>query len=67
MMDISAEIRRKVLAFQKNEITEHYIYKKLAARVRDAENRRVLEDISDDELRHYHTSVSYTHLTLPTN
>ncbi len=59
-MAVSAEIRRKVLTFQRNEITEHYIYKRLAERVREPANRRVLEDISNDELRHYHTWRTYT-------
>lgn len=59
-MDISGETRRKILAFQRNEITEHYIYRKLAQRVRDPQNRRILEDIADDELRHYRTWRSYT-------
>jgi len=59
-MDISEETRRQLLTFQKNEITEHYIYRKLAGRIRDAENRRVLEKISDEELEHYHTWRTYT-------
>ncbi len=43
----------KILGFMKNEITEHYIYKKLALTAKNAENKKVLERIGEDELRHY--------------
>jgi VIT1/CCC1 family predicted Fe2+/Mn2+ transporter len=46
-------LTRVFLGFQKNEITEHHVYRRLARRVK-GENRRVLERISQDELRHYH-------------
>ena len=52
-MSISEEIRQKLLTYQKNEITEHHIYRRLARIVRSPENRRILEEIADDELRHY--------------
>jgi len=38
---------------QRNEITEHLIYARLAEKIRDEKNRSVLKKISDDELRHY--------------
>ncbi|HOO91050.1 MAG TPA: ferritin family protein [Syntrophales bacterium] len=53
-MNISKELRETLLAHQKNEITEHYIYARLAKKVQNPENRRILEKIADDELRHYH-------------
>jgi VIT1/CCC1 family predicted Fe2+/Mn2+ transporter len=59
-MPISDEIRRKLLVYQGNEITEHHIYKKLAQKIRSPENRQVLENIADDELRHYHEWREYT-------
>jgi VIT1/CCC1 family predicted Fe2+/Mn2+ transporter len=59
-MRISEEIRRKLLAFQKNEITEYHIYRRLARFVDSTENRQVLEDISDDERRHYGQWRAYT-------
>jgi VIT1/CCC1 family predicted Fe2+/Mn2+ transporter len=52
-MSISEEIRQKLLAYQKNEITEYHIYKKLARTVGSPENRRILAKIADDELHHY--------------
>lgn len=52
-MSIGEEVRQKLLAYQKNEITEHHMYRRLAGIVSSPENRRVLENIADDELRHY--------------
>ncbi|MBL7183237.1 MAG: VIT1/CCC1 transporter family protein [Anaerolineae bacterium] len=59
-MDISRKLREQLLAYQKNEITEHHIYKRLARAIKSPENRRVLEKIADDELRHYRAWRSYT-------
>jgi len=50
----------KLLVFQKNEITEHHIYKRLAESATGVRNRRVLAQIADDELRHYTIWKSYT-------
>ena len=49
-----------VLTSQKNEITEHLIYKKLAQSTKDAQNRNVLQRISDDELKHYNFWKQFT-------
>jgi VIT1/CCC1 family predicted Fe2+/Mn2+ transporter len=59
-MSISEELRQKLLAYQKNEITEHHIYRRLAGIVPSAENRRILEEIANDELRHYGQWQRYT-------
>jgi VIT1/CCC1 family predicted Fe2+/Mn2+ transporter len=59
-MDINEELRKRLLVIQKNEITEHYIYRKLTEKVRHPENRRILGNIADDELRHYHVWRTYT-------
>ncbi len=53
-------IREKLLTYQKNEITEHHIYKRLARAVDSPENSRVLDDIAADELSHYHDWRQYT-------
>ena len=39
---------------QKAEITEHYVYLRLADFSKDKENNKILRSIGDDELRHYH-------------
>jgi VIT1/CCC1 family predicted Fe2+/Mn2+ transporter len=49
-----------ILTSQKNEITEHIIYEKLAQSTKDAQNRSVLQRISDDELKHYNFWKQYT-------
>ena len=59
-MDISQEIRQQLLAFQENEITEYHIYQRLAERIDEPENQRILRDIADDEKRHYHQWQEYT-------
>lgn len=46
-------VKRKLLAAQRNEISESQTYAWLAGRVKDEKNRKVLEGISKDELSHY--------------
>ena len=53
-MGIDEDVLKQLEIHQKSEITEHHIYARLADRVGHAENRRVIEEISKDELRHYH-------------
>lgn len=59
-MEITEEIRRRLIEFQQTEVTEHQIYTRLAKRVKSAENQRVLEDIAADELRHSRQLRAYT-------
>ena len=51
---------RYVTGFQKNEITEHHIYKNLSKRVEGVKNRRIFAQISEDELRHYNVWKKFT-------
>jgi VIT1/CCC1 family predicted Fe2+/Mn2+ transporter len=60
-MEISETVRQNLIAAQRNEITEHNIYVRIAASLPKAENRRVLESIAADELRHYNGWKKYTH------
>jgi VIT1/CCC1 family predicted Fe2+/Mn2+ transporter len=60
-MEINQEVREQLLVYQRDEITEHHIYKRLAATIKSPENRRILEEIAGDELRHYHEWKAYTH------
>jgi len=59
-MQLSEDIRNKVILFQQTEITEYYIYKRLAQRIKSKENSRVLDQIAEDELRHYNGWKEYT-------
>lgn len=45
--------KKDLEVFSRNEITEHYIYLRLAASEKNEENRRVLETLAEDEKRHY--------------
>ena len=57
---LSAEVKTQLLAYQRNEITEHHIYHRLARIEKSQENRRVLERIAEDEKRHYEQWKRYT-------
>lgn len=59
------EIKKKILKFQKNEITEHCIYRKLASIEKSAKNKEVLERIAADELRHYEVWKKLTGRDVP--
>ena len=64
-MNINEDVRQKLLAFQKSEITEYHIYAKLAQTVKSVENRKVLEHIAYDELRHAEQWRTYTQQDVP--
>jgi len=59
-MQLSADIRRKVIQFQQTEITEYHIYKRLARRIKWQENAKILDQIAEDELRHYNGWKEYS-------
>ncbi|MCX7996038.1 MAG: VIT1/CCC1 transporter family protein [candidate division WOR-3 bacterium] len=52
MPEIDKTIRDKILFSQKNELTEHYIYKELSTLVKE-KYRKILIRIADEELKHY--------------
>ena len=47
------KLKAEVLIAQRNEITEHFIYKKLALISNNQPNKEILENISQDESMHY--------------
>ena len=57
---LNRKLLKKLLSFQKNEITEHAIYSQLAKSLKDKKNAEVLERIAKDELAHYHFWKKYT-------
>lgn len=59
-MQLSESVRKQVLGYQQTEITEHHIYKRLAKRVNSPENAKIIEQIAEDELRHYNGWKKYT-------
>jgi len=58
------EIKRTILGFQRNEITEHFVYRSLAEKTR-GRNAEVLQRISEDELRHYNEWREHTQTDVP--
>jgi len=59
-MEITADLRARLLAAQRNEITEYHIYQRIASRVSDKANRKVLEQIANEELGHYNKWKIYS-------
>jgi VIT1/CCC1 family predicted Fe2+/Mn2+ transporter len=47
------KLREKILQAQRNEITEHIVYRRLAALIKDKAKSKVLEDIANEEKEHY--------------
>ncbi len=64
-MEISLEMRKQLEKLQLAEITGHFTYQKIAARLPESENRQVLEKISQDELKHYRIWKKYTGRDIP--
>jgi len=58
--DLNASIKQKILQAQRNEITEHVIYKQLASFVKIKEHSDILNKISQDELSHYNFFKAFT-------
>ncbi len=50
---------KKLLKYQRNEITEHHVYLNLAKKAK-GRNAVILKEIAADELRHYHQFREYT-------
>jgi VIT1/CCC1 family predicted Fe2+/Mn2+ transporter len=64
---LDRETERIILAAQKNEITEHFIYEKLAQSIKDTHNQEVLRRISKDEFKHYEFWREYTNKDVKPN
>ncbi len=50
---LSKKIKDKILIVQKNEITEYYVYKRLSNSIKNPHNKKILDHIAEDELKHY--------------
>ena len=59
-MELDAATLKQVLRFQYLELTEARIYEKLAQREKNAHNRKILQQIADDEVRHYEFWKEYS-------
>src|SRR5215207_990042 len=59
-MQVTEDIRQKILVFQRLEITEYHIYKRLAGKIKSPENASIVAQIAEDELRHYEGLKKYS-------
>lgn len=50
---LNPEQIKLIKQFQKNEITEYYIYSRLSRKIKNKKNSETLQKIGDDEMRHY--------------
>ena len=57
---MSEREKTQLLEYQRNEITEYHLYRRLAAMQNSPENARILENIAEDEKRHYEQWKGYT-------
>lgn len=57
---MDAKLNAQLMQFQLNEITEHHIYSRLAGAIKSARNRKILQKIAADELKHYRIWKKYT-------
>lgn len=54
------QTKNLILEFQRNELTEHLVYKRLSELVKNKHNSEILRKISEDELRHHDIWKKYT-------
>ncbi len=59
---LTEEQVEKIKVFQKNEITEYHIYNRLAKKIKDKENQKILERIASEEKSHYDFWKSFTNV-----
>ncbi len=57
---IPKEVIQRLLEYQKNEITEYHIYKRLARKTKSEKNAHVLEVIANEERGHYMLFKKYS-------
>ena len=57
---LDPRIEKKLIAAQKTEISEHYIYDRLAKSIKGDSNKEILKRISEDELKHHNLCNFYT-------
>ncbi|MEP0827077.1 MAG: VIT1/CCC1 transporter family protein [bacterium] len=64
-MTLDSKVRAAVLRAQKDEITEYYLYLRLARRVTKEGDRRLLEKIAGEELAHYNFFKKFSNEEVP--
>ncbi|MGB9682793.1 MAG: VIT1/CCC1 transporter family protein [bacterium] len=60
MERIDKKLLERIILYERNEITEHYIYEKLSEKTLDHHNKKILYDISREEYKHYESLKDIT-------
>ena len=60
MTAMTETLRNQLLEFQRNEITEYHLYKRLAEMTDQSNNQETLRRIAQDERRHYEALRTHT-------
>jgi len=61
---ISSELMAQLIAMQQDEITDHATYRAIARKMKDEDNRKILEKIAAEEKKHYEILKRYTNRSL---
>ncbi|MCF7917464.1 VIT1/CCC1 transporter family protein [Candidatus Gracilibacteria bacterium] len=64
---LDSETRRFLLSAQQSEITEYFVYHRLARITKDPNNKKILERIANEERGHYDFWARYTGKTVKPN
>lgn len=62
--EISQKTMAQVIAMQQDEITDYATYKAIAAKMKNVENKKILEKIAAEEKKHYEMLKKYTNRSL---
>lgn len=65
--EITPEIKKQIIKAQQNEVTEYYIYKRLARKSKNNKHKYILNSIAKDELRHYKIWMKYSRIEVEPN
>ncbi len=49
---LDADLQKRIVSYQQDELTDHIVYTRLARRVKDAKNRAILQRIAAQEKKH---------------
>ncbi len=60
MKPLTPQVRAQIIKAQRAEVTEYHIYKRLSRKIKKESNKKILEDIAEDELRHYKIWMQYS-------
>ena len=60
MEGLTEETKKIILASQRSEVTEHFIYEKMSQSTKDSHNKEILKRIAGEELEHYNFWKEYT-------